>query len=113
MATKSVAKPGAKPVIQYRKRASCGLRVPDRELFSLNGRYTIAPETTAANMLNDVACLLEASTATIQAIIDGIGDESSQMAANASKDVPRMLFGVLYQLEMVGNLTEASFPKAN
>ena len=87
-------------------------RVPDRELLAINGRYLIAPDTNARDMLNDVACLLEAATATIQAVIDGIGDESSQMAANASKDVPRVLFGVLYQLEMVGNLAAASFPKS-
>ena len=83
-------------------------QVPDRELLTLNGSYIIARDTTADDMINDAACLLEASTATIQTIIDGISDKGSQMTANASKDVPRMLFGVLYQLEMVGNLANAA-----
>ena len=95
MATKSVATPQT--------------AVPaDRELFAINGRYKISPETTAYDMLNDVGCLLEASTSTIQAIIDGMSATDSQMAASASTDVPRMLFGVLYQLEMVRNLAIAA-----
>lgn len=79
-----------------------------RELLTINGQYTIAPGTTADDMLNDVGCLLEASTAIIQAVIEGMSDQESQMTANASKDVPRMLFGVLYQLEMVRNLSGAA-----
>jgi len=83
---------------------------PERELLSINGRYTISPATTREQMLNDVGCLLESSRAVIDAVIDGMSNEGSQMAANASKDVPRMLYGVLYQLEMVGNLAAAAFP---
>jgi hypothetical protein len=85
---------------------------PVRKLLSINGSYTIAAETSIEDMLNDIGCLLQASMSTIQAIIDGLSDEGGSMAANASCDVPRMLFGVLYQLEMVGNLAQASFPKA-
>jgi len=83
---------------------------PERELLTINGRYMIAPTTTREEMLNDIGCLLESCRSVIDAVIEGISEEGSQMAANASKDVPRILYGVLYQLEMVGNLAAASFP---
>lgn len=86
-------------------------RMPDRELFALNGRYTIAQGTTAANMLNDVGCLLESANAVIEAVIDGMEDEGSQMTADAHRMVPRMLYGVMYQLEMVRGMVSASFPR--
>lgn len=88
-------------------------RMPDRELFSLNGRYTIAPETTAANMLNDVGCLLESVDTVIEAVIDGLEDEGGQMIVDAHRMVPRMLYGVRYQLEMVRNMVNASFPRVD
>lgn len=108
MATKSEAIQTREPA--YLPSADVS-RANGSEFFALNGRYLIAPATTARNMLEDVACLLESATATVQAVIDEISDEGSQMSANASKDVPRILFGVLYQLEMAGNLAKASFPK--
>lgn len=73
-----------------------GKEIPLRHFLKINGRYTIAPDTAPQDMLDDIGCLLEASTATIEAVIEGISNEGSQMAANASKDVPRMLYGVLY-----------------
>lgn len=85
-------------------------RRPGKPLLSINGDYLIAPSTTSEDMLNDVGCLLEAAMATIDSINDGLQEEGSQMAAEASRNVPRMLYGVLYQLEMVKNLTEAAFP---
>lgn len=77
-----------------------------REFFSLHGTYLVAPEAKTGDLTNDAACLLEASKAGVQALIDGIGDQASQMAANP-KDAVALLFGVLYQLEMVGNLVAA------
>jgi len=83
-------------------------QAPDRKLLAINGRYTIAPETTSADMLNDVHCLLESADAVVDAVIEGMEDEGGQMIANAHQMVPRMLYGVRYQLEMVRNLVAAA-----
>lgn len=77
-----------------------------QEFFSINGTYLIAPDVRSIDLVNDVACILEASRAGIQAVIDGISDQGSQMAANP-KDAVALLFGVLYQIEMIGNLVQA------
>lgn len=87
--------------------------IEGRPFLSINGAYTIAPGTTSEEMLNDVGCLLEAAIATIDSINDGLQDEGGQMAAEASRNVPRMLYGVLYQLEMARNLAAAAFVPAN
>lgn len=78
-----------------------------RHLLSINGDYLIAPNTTSIDMANDVGCLLQAAHAAIDIVIDGLSEEGGQMTANASVQVPRLLFGVLYQLEMVENLVSA------
>ena len=84
-----------------------------RDLLDLNGRYTIAPETTFDNMLNDVHCLLESADAVVEAVMDGMEDEGGQMIADAHRMVPRMLCGVRYQLEMVRNLVAAAHVAVN
>ena len=85
-----------------------------RPLLSINGNYLIAPDTTSIDMANDVGCLLESARTAIDIVIDGLSEDGSQMTANASVQVPRLLFGVLYQLEMVGNLVGAmrTFPES-
>lgn len=83
------------------------IKVPNasrpHKFFSLNGTYLIAPDVRAIDLVNDASCILEASRAGVQALIDGIGDEGSQMSSNP-KDAVALLFGVLYQLEMVSNI---------
>lgn len=77
-----------------------------QKFFSLNGTYLIDPDVSATDLINDIPCLLEASEGGIQTVIDGLSDEGSQMAANL-KDAVRLLFGVLYQIEMVSNMVNA------
>ena len=78
-----------------------------REFWNLGAEYQIAPGAKARDLLTDAGCLLEASLAVVQALIDGLGDQGSQMSANP-KDAVALLFGVLYQLEMTKNLVNAS-----
>jgi hypothetical protein len=81
----------------------------DHKFFSLNGRYVVASETSVEDMLNDIACLLDSAKTILQVVIDGMRDENSEMATNASRDVPSLMYSALHQLEMVGNLAEACF----
>lgn len=78
------------------------------EFFSLNGVYTIAPETSEGNLFDDANCLLGQAQTIIQTVIEGMSNPGSQMTANAQKDVPSLLFSALHQLEMVENLVNAS-----
>lgn len=108
MAVKSVRGKAPLPSEQLQSGACVAARPErDRPLLSINGDYTIAPTTTSVDMANDVGCLLESARAAIDIVIDGLSEEGSQMTANASVQVPRLLFGVSYQLEMVGNLVSA------
>ncbi len=77
-----------------------------REFLSLNARYCIDPSSEAGELACDAGCLLEGVIHTIQAVIDGMSDKTSDMAANAERQVPCMLFGIKYQLEMVKNIAE-------
>ncbi|MBE1159638.1 hypothetical protein [Dyella acidiphila] len=78
-----------------------------KEFFSLNGRYCIDPSSKPTDLASDASCLLDGVIQTVQAVIDGMSNKGSQMSADAHKQVPAMLFGVLFQLEMVKNLTDA------
>lgn len=78
-----------------------------RELFSVNGRYLIDPTSKAKDLAADASGMLEGVIQTVQAIIDGLSDEGSDMTANVQRQVPGMLFGLLYQLQMVQGLTES------
>lgn len=77
------------------------------EFFSLNGRYLIDPSSAAKDLALDASCLLDGVIQTVQAIIDGLSSKGSDMTANVHSQVPAMLFGVLFQLEMVHNITNS------
>lgn len=68
-----------------------------KPFFKLNGKYLIDPETSECEIQNDIATLLETSTATLQTIIEDIDDTRISGA----------LFGVLYQLDMIASLVNA------
>jgi hypothetical protein len=69
------------------------------EILKAEGRYVVAPGTTAVDVMNDVACWLESAQATIDLVIDGLS-ESESVVANPDM-VGNTLFGVLHQLRMV------------
>lgn len=75
--------------------------------FKLNGTYLVAPETTGIDAVNDIGCLMESLKASIKIVIEG-ASEGGCVAEQIAEDLPRMLYGVLYQLEMVENLVIAS-----
>jgi hypothetical protein len=75
--------------------------------FSINGTYVVGPGTTQEDMLNDIGCLASCADAGLQAVIDGIGDSGSQMAANP-KDAVALLFGVMHHVKMMANLANAA-----
>ncbi len=76
---------------------------PARELFSINGRYTIAPETTSAQLTDDIPCLLECAKAIVETVLDAANDPGGQVYSNPGQ-VARMLFGASYLLEMVQSM---------
>lgn len=78
-----------------------------REFFSLNGRYLIDPSSAANDLAIDASCMLDGVMQTIHAIIGGLSDNRSEMTANVQRQVPAMLYGVLFQLEMAMHITEA------
>jgi hypothetical protein len=78
------------------------------EILKAEGRYVVAPGTTAVDVMNDVGCWLESAQATIDLVIDGISQEGGQIAANP-RMVASTLFGVMHQLRMV----EAGIVAAN
>ncbi|WP_243049337.1 hypothetical protein [Dyella sp. RRB7] len=83
------------------------------EFFTLNGRYLIDPSSAAKDLAIDASCLLDGVIHTVHAIIDGLSDKGSDMTANVQRQVPAMLYGLVYQLEMAqritGSLERATF----
>lgn len=75
--------------------------------FSLNANYLISPDATLEDVTSDASCFLESAQAGVQAVIDGIGDPGSQMAANPG-DAVSLLFGVLHQVQMARSLANAA-----
>lgn len=78
-----------------------------RMFFRINGRYIVASGAEPGDLLDDIGCLSECAEAGLQALVDGISNEGSQMAANP-KDAVRLLYGVLYQVQMMANLAAAA-----
>lgn len=87
------------------QHAQVASRAQPRELLSISARYLIAPTNTASHLQLDAACLLEASTASVQALIDGLS--VSAPMRDHPEQVVAMLYGLRYQLEMVMNIVEA------
>lgn len=77
------------------------------EFFSLNGSYTVAEGTSPQTLLEDAGCLAECVDGALQALIDGLSSDGSQLQANP-KDAVKILFGVMYQVQMMGNLAGAA-----
>lgn len=75
--------------------------------LSINASYVVAEGAESADLLADVACMADCAEGALQALIDGLSSEGSQLQANP-KDVVRMLFGVLYQVQMMANLAGAA-----
>lgn len=77
-----------------------------REFWGLNGKYQIAPETNHSEMANDAGCLLEASEANLEAVIDALEDEGGNIVASP-RLMASMLYGVRYQMQMAHRLVWA------
>ncbi|MGN6227118.1 MAG: hypothetical protein ACTHNM_06775 [Dyella sp.] len=76
-----------------------------RELLSIGARYLIDPSSQNSNLQLDAACLLEASTASVQALIDGLSVTAPMR--ERPEQVVAMLYGLRYQLEMASNIVDA------
>ena len=71
-----------------------------RPFFSLEGQYSVHPETTPQEMGRDMRILLESCQRLVQGLIDstdGLRDPYGEA----------VLFALLYQLDMVDNLVDA------
>lgn len=79
------------------------------EFFSLNGRYVIDPDSTRDELINDAGCFFDGIKGILEAVINGLEDEGSDMSANVKKEVPRLLWSAMHQVHMVQNLCAASF----
>lgn len=75
--------------------------------FGINGSYLVAPDSDPNDLLNDVGCFAECAEAALQAIIDGMSSEGSQMQANPN-DVVKLAFGIMYHVKMMANLANAA-----
>lgn len=82
--------------------ASESLATVPRTFWNFSGKYVLDSETTPSQALNDAGCLLEAATATVMTLIDGLED-GGQLEANPGQ-VSRTLYGVMYQIQMANNL---------
>lgn len=78
------------------------------EFFTLNGKYTIAPETTLNDVQNDIGCLLECSSAIVNTIMDAANEPNGQLWANPQQ-IASLTYAADYMLQMVTNLHEAAF----
>jgi hypothetical protein len=69
-----------------------------KPLFNIEGKYLIDPETGAEAMQHDICILTQSSTAIVRTLLDDVvgRDECTQ----------GLLFALLHQLEMVGNLAD-------
>jgi hypothetical protein len=74
--------------------------------FTLAVRYVIAPDVKPIDLAGDASSILESSYATVRAAIDGLAADGSQMADNP-KEAAALLSGVLHQIEMAKNLSDA------
>jgi hypothetical protein len=75
------------------------------ELFlRLSGRYTIAQETTQSNIKEDISILMESTENIVQILIDA--SEGDKWTIDTSMG-HGLLFSLLYQLQMIGNLANA------
>ncbi len=86
--------------------ASESVAVAPREFWALNGKYEIAQETSHTQMANDAACFLEASEATLDAVVDALEDGGGNLIANP-RAMALMLYGVKYQMQMAHRLVWA------
>lgn len=88
------------------QHAQVASRAQPRELLSIGARYLIDPSNTASYLQLDAECLIDASTASVQALIDGLSDADGPMRDHPEQ-VVAMLYGLRYQLEMVRNIVDA------
>lgn len=77
------------------------------KLFSINVEYQIPQDAEPTDLLADLGCLAEAVEGGIQTLIHGLSDDGSPLQANPH-DAVRLLYGVMYQVQMMGNLAAAA-----
>lgn len=74
--------------------------VDKAQLLKLSGEYLIADDSTADDLLNDIACWVEGINATLNLAAMGLSDKQSDLYANADQ-VGGMLFNAYYLSDMV------------
>jgi len=77
-------------------------------LLSMDGTYTVSPDTTSLDLHNDIGCWIRTIGASIDMIIDGMNYQSALLAANP-RMVTDVLYGVRHHLEMVQGGLSASY----
>jgi len=77
------------------------------QFFALNARYTVAPDATAGELLNDAGCFLESVHQTLLSLAMELTDRRSTVSTN-SEATAAMLFGASYLTEMARSAVEAA-----
>lgn len=78
------------------------------KLYSLNGKYCIAPKNSQSELRDDANCWDAQATAIVSHLAMELSDEKSGAAANP-REVSDMLFAALTLLEMAANVRKAIF----
>ena len=91
--------------------ANESVAIDPHKLWSMNGRYQIAPGTTSMQLAEDAGCLLEGVLATVGVLTDGLQEVGGNLEANPHL-VASSLYGVQFNLEMIkGMLGAIATPK--
>lgn len=77
-----------------------------RELYSFGAKYTIAPESSNRNLIDDASCFLGPIISTINMLAIELWEDGSQIQANP-RDAASMLWGVFHQLGMIKGIIDA------
>ena len=81
------------------------------ELLMLSGTYVIAPETTAAQLQDDIPCLLDGVEGIVSCVMDGMQGSDNQMITDP-RQVARLMYAADYLLQMVRAMHVAAVTRA-
>jgi len=70
------------------------------EFFSFNGKYLVAPSTSAADLYNDIGCWLECAQEIVSTAAHGLEEKGGAFAANPA-GVAKLLYGAGNLLTMI------------
>lgn len=77
-----------------------------KSVLAFSASYEITPDVSVSDMATDAGCILDSLIATVNTIAIELGDEGGQMQANPAV-VGKILWGVMFQLQVVNGLVES------